>query len=469
MTLPASRPAWCLLAGIALLLAGEVPAHAQWGDYSDSARSGEYENPRRRARDYYRDDGYGARQANRRYAPPAQEAPRQFYWPWEDRPQQAQPTPVPSARPAPVRPRSYADEPREPRARANSDDPRIIRRRLRPAPVVAQPKPVVPKVEPTTRIAVFGDTLAGLLGSGLTNVFEDNSEIGIVDRSKADSGLVRKDVLDWPKAAEDFLKANPKTNYALVMVGANDRQPFRDNDQTFEPFSDRWRALYAERVDALIKVFADQKVPLIWVGAPPMRSEALTKDIAAINEIVRERVAKAGQTYVDIWPGFVDDRNRYAATGPDLEGQEAKLRTADGVHFTKAGARKMAHFADVELKRLMGTGTAAASPAAPIATAPPPSVSGETAKLDGAAAIDLQITAMLPSLPEPPGIPALPVKPLAGPVVPLGRAEVTSGGTLISGRVRDADPSGTVERTLVRGAAPLPQPGRADEFKWPPG
>ena len=76
---------------------------------------------------------------------------------------------------------------------------------------------------------------------------------------------------------------------------------------------------------------------------------------------------------------------------------------------------------------------------------------------------------MLPSLPEPPGIPALPVKPLAGPVVPLGRAEVTPGGTLISGRPRDADPTGTVERALVRGAAPLPQPGRADDFKWPPG
>jgi hypothetical protein len=120
---------------------------------------------------------------------------------------------------------------------------------------------------------------------------------------------------------------------------------------------------------------------------------------------------------------------------------------------------------------MMGTGTPPAQPAlaAPVAVAPQPPLEGEAAKLDDAAAIDRQITAMLPSLPEPPGIPALPVKPLAGPVVPLGRAEVTPGGTLISGRPRDADPSGTVERALVRGAAPLPQPGRADDFKWPPG
>lgn len=76
---------------------------------------------------------------------------------------------------------------------------------------------------------------------------------------------------------------------------------------------------------------------------------------------------------------------------------------------------------------------------------------------------------MLPSLPEPPGVPALPVKPAAGPVVPLSRSEVSPGGALLNGRPRDPDNSGTVERTLLRGNAPMPQPGRADDFRWPPG
>ena len=72
-------------------------------------------------------------------------------------------------------------------------------------------------------------------------------------------------------------------------------------------------------------------------------------------------------------------------------------------------------------------GTAPAPPDQPPAASRraerPPSTAGPS--LDGAgqptdtAAIDRQITAMLPSLPEPPGVPALPVKPAAGPVVPL--------------------------------------------------
>lgn len=464
MALAAGRARVLVHLGCAALVAAPVlfaapPARAQWGDTYEQPQGG-YAVPRRRYRDsYYRDDGSYAR-PSRRYQPPQQEAPRQFYWPWEERPQQAQPQPDPTYRPT-VRPR----------APAVADSPRVQKRRAaRPAPVAAPPKPAVAKTEPTTQIAVFGDSLADHLSKGLDDVFEDNADVAVIDRAKGDSGLVRKDVVDWPKAAEEYLAGNPKVSYALVLMGANDRQPIREGDQSFEPLTDRWREIYRDRVDAMVKVFTDRKLPLIWVGAPPMRSESLNTDLAAINDLVRERVARAGATYVDVWPGFVDDRNRYTATGPDLEGQNAKLRTSDGVHFTHAGARKLAHFADVELKRMMGTAGPATpdQPVAAVSATPGPGLDGAT-RLDDTAAIDRQITAMLPSLPEPPGIPALPVKPLAGPVVPLGRPETSPGGSLLSGRPRDGDASGTVERVLQRGAPATPQPGRADDFRWPGG
>ncbi|APT34311.1 hypothetical protein MCBMB27_05020 [Methylobacterium phyllosphaerae] len=453
------------LAGLSVL--GGGPARAQWGDSYQQPGGGTYYEapPRRRPRDaYYRDDGTYGRQP--RYAP-QQEAPRQFYWPWEDRPQPVAPQPE----------RTYrAPRSRPPYATGEAQRPApAVKRRVRPARAPTPPKPAVAKTEPNVQIAVFGDSLADHLAKGLDDVFEDNADVAVIDRAKGDSGLVRKDVVDWPKVAHDYLQSNAKVRYAFVMMGANDRQPIRDGDETVDPLTDRWRALYRARVEALVKVFVDRKIPLIWVGLPPMQSESLSRDLASLNEIVRDSVTKAGGTYVDIWPGFVDDRDRYAASGPDPEGQIAKLRTADGVHFTKAGDRKLAHFADVELKRLMGTvpGSAEPSPTATVAPTAPSSTSGPS--LDGpapatdTAAIDRQITAMLPSLPEPPGVPALPVKPAAGPVVPLSRMEVSPGGALLNGRPREPDNLGTVERTLLRGNAPMPQPGRADDFRWPPG
>jgi len=444
-----------MLGAGAALLGLPAPAAAQWGDSYDRPQQEYYAPPRRRARDgYYRDDGASAR----RY-PPQQEAPRQFYWPWEDRPQAVEPRQEPAYRPS-----------RPPRQKPPASAQRPRTRPDRVPDTAAQQKPPQ-KVEPTTQIAVFGDSLAEHLSRGLDDAFEDNADVLVVNRSRGDSGLVRQDVADWAKAAEDYLKANPKVNYALVMLGVNDRQPIRDGDQMQEALSPRWREIYQARVDALVKVFTDRKIPLIWVGTPPVRGDSLTTALASINDLVRERVTKAGATYADIWPGFVDDRGRYVVSGPDVEGQTAKLRTSDGVHFTHSGARKLAHFADVELKRLMGNAAPGAvdQPAASIAATPGgPGLDGG-AKADDTAAIDRQITAMLPSLPEPPGIPTLPVKPVAGPVVPLGRPEVSPGGALMSGRPGGEDPSGAVERTLQRGAAPLSQPGRADDFRWPPG
>ncbi|ACA16294.1 protein of unknown function DUF459 [Methylobacterium sp. 4-46] len=461
------------------LLAGAGPARAQWwGGDEGYPRQDPYGA---RSRGY--DDGYGGRQgyARRPPAPAPQPQPQRYRWPWEDDPApQAAPPPPPAQggyyggyrTPRPrlrEAPRDVREAPRE--ARRSREGRSVQRPKPRPAPVVAAAPAPKPKTNPSVQIAVFGDSLADLLGKGLEAAYEANPDILVIRKARGDSGLVRKDVVDWPKAAEDYLKANPKLTYAVVMVGANDRQSLRDGDATVDPLSDRWRAVYRDRVDALLKVFSDAKVPVIWVGEPPMKNEGLSADLISINEIDRDRVQRAGGVYVDIWPAFVDDQNRYAASGPDLEGQTAKLRTADGVHFTQAGARKAAHFADVEIKRLMEQRGGAPSVPDAVAAAPAPApapADPAAARLDDDAAIDRLLTAMLPSLPEPPGIPALPVKPPAGPVVPLTRNEVSPGGQLVSGRPRIEGEAGyTVERALTRGAPPSPQPGRADDFRWP--
>ncbi|WP_174804682.1 SGNH/GDSL hydrolase family protein [Methylobacterium haplocladii] len=444
-----------VLLAAAAFLSPVQEVRAQWGDSYDAPRD-PYYAPRRRAS---RED--------RRYAPPQQEAPRQFYWPWEDRPQpQVQPNrevqPRTSSRPARPRPPSVGS--------SGHETPAARKRTPSAAPSIAKPlAPAPAKTAPTVQVAVFGDSLASYLAKGLDDAFRDKPDVAVVDRSRGDSGIVRKDVVDWAKAAEDYLNANPKVAYGLFMVGVNDRQAIREGSESFEPLTDKWREIYAARIDAVAKVFTDHKIPLIWVNVPPVRLELLTKDLATINDIARERIQKAGQTYVDIWPGFVDDRNRYTATGPDLDGQRATLRTADGIHFTNPGARKVAHFADIELKRMIGANGTLPAEQPAVATIPSGTPAETGPSLDDSSAIDRKITAMLPSLPEPPGIPSLPVKPASGPVVPLGRAEVSPGGTLISGRPREGDAYGTVERTMQRGAAPMPQPGRADDFKWPPG
>ena len=352
--------------------------------------------------------------------------------------------------------------------------PRIIRvprkNRPRPSPF-ATPTPDTPAdaaqpfVPPSRFVHVFGDSLAETLTGGLTTTLKDRPDIAVTGHTKSSSGLVRDDYYDWSKTITSFLGGGEKVDAAVILIGSNDRQPIREGGETLEPHSDAWKAAYTKRVDAILALFKAKGIRTIWVGVPPMRSDTLSAEMVWFNEIYRERVERAGATYIDIWDGFVDADGSYAASGPDIDGQVARLRLGDGVNFSKAGAVVAAHFVDVDLRRALGDAPPApVAPSQPLALATPGVVEPET-----------------PATPEE--VQPAVEKPEFGPVQPLQVTEASPGGVLLGGSpaapakvasrdaaVPDPTPPGadpTVERLLVRGEALAPKEGRVDDFRWP--
>ena len=365
-------------------------------------------------------------------------------------------------------------------------------RHNRPAPAAdysKAPPPRKPETPPDRTVVVIGDSMADWLGYGLDEKYADQPEIGFERKIRANSGLVRYDTkneaLDWPQAAKEAL-SNEKPNAIVVMLGLNDRLPLRDKAQArptrsgepaqgasqlagqalqdkaaspgateapaqtagqseslhpvpggpYDFHTDQWAALYAKRIDAMIAALKSKGVPVIWVGLPAIRGAKSTSDMSYLDELYRERAERAGIIYVDIWDGFVDEDGDYAMQGPDFEGQTRRLRTADGVHFTKAGAVKIASYVDRELRRVMP------SYVAPVAL-PGPQATPKS---------------------EPAG-----ARPDVGPVLPLTASGGDRGNTLLGAgsppTLTTSDP--IAAKVLSRGgtlAAPL---GRADDFSWP--
>jgi len=201
---------------------------------------------------------------------------------------------------------------------------------------------------------------------------------------------------------------------------------------------DRWVELYNKKIEEMITVLKSKGVPIIWVGLPAVRGAKATADMLFLDSLYREASAKAGITYVDVWDGFVDEAGRFLQQGPDFEGQIRRLRSYDGVYFTKAGARKLAHYAEREITRLL------ASRSAPIALPSEPATPDASAQ---------------PGQPAP--------RPLAGPIVPLVASSVGTDQLLGGPGSRPAAVDALVARTLVKGE-PLTAPaGRADDFAWP--
>jgi hypothetical protein len=220
----------------------------------------------------------------------------------------------------------------------------------------------------------------------------------------------------------------------IVAPGKSARTP----NGIYEFRDDRWVELYNKKIDDMIAVLKTKGVPVIWVGLPAVRGPKATSDMLFLDALYREAAAKAGITYVDVWDGFVDESGRFMMKGPDFEGQPRTLRTPDGVYFTKPGARKLGHYVDREIGRVL------ANRNVPIALPNEPAT---------------------PDLNARPGAPA--PRPLAGPIVPLVAASVESDALLGGPGTRPAQVDPLAARIMVKGEA-LPQlAGRADDYMWP--
>ena len=124
--------------------------------------------------------------------------------------------------------------------------------------------------------------------------------------------------------------------------------------------------------------------------------------------------------------------------GPDFEGQPRKLRSDDGVFFTKAGARKLAHYVEREVTRLL-------------------------AARSGPIAVPIE-----PATPDANVVPGQPApRPLAGPVMPLVASSVGTDQLLGGPGTRPAAVDALAARTLVKGEALAAPAGRADDYAWP--
>lgn len=358
-----------------------------------------------------------------------------------------------------------------------------------PAESYRAPPPRKLATPPTTTVVVIGDSMADWLAYGLEEIYADEPQIGIVRNIRLYSGLIHyephNDAAEWSQQIKDIL-ANEKPAAIVVMLGLNDRVPIRvpepareaaphngkrsgeaekSQDQEsksatrttvsqqaaasqapapglYEFRSDEWAKLYAKRIDDMMTALKSKGVPVLWVGLPAIRGPIATADMSYLDDLYRTSADRNGIDYVDIWNGFVDEDGRYTVEGPDFEGQIRRLRSGDGIHFTRYGALKLAHLVDQELGRIIANPAASALP------------SGQG------------------TAPTKPGA----ARPAIGPVLPL----TASGGTadhsgddadhLLGGSDQASTDLGPVAAdVLVRGDALAAPADRADNFGWPPG
>jgi hypothetical protein len=322
---------------------------------------------------------------------------------------------------------------------------RAVRPRRRtpspPRPVVAQPPepPPIEKLDSAKKILVVGDFLANGLGQGLEDAFQSSPGVVVETRGTVASGLVRQDYYNWPQQLPQMID-EVKPAIVVVMIGANDRQQMIGDGINEKFGTDAWYMAYEERVQEFGRLVTDRHIPLLWAGLPPFGSDNMTADVLKLNQLYQSKVQSIGGEFVNIWDGFTDENGKFVVTGSDINGQQARLRTSDGINLTSAGKRKVAFYVEKPLRRLLG------DQASPDITR-----------------LDTDNAGTLANLP-----PSETNQPLRTQPISLSDPNLDGGAELLGGKTPTVDAAKSPRDLLVEKGEMAPAPaGRVDDYRLP--
>jgi uncharacterized protein len=201
------------------------------------------------------------------------------------------------------------------------------------------------------QVQVIGDGMAEGVVAGLTEAFRGDQRVQLRPKPLDLSNLMRPDFPDTLKALDDALGKEPPA-IAVVMLGPQDRVSIKGpQGRRISIDSDDWRTEFGRQIGSVVKLLKKRKIATYWISLPNVRRAEPNEDVQVLNEIIREQVYLNGFKYIDAYAGFSDEGGGYSAMGPDIAGKIRMLREQNGVSFTDAGNRKLAHFVERELKR----------------------------------------------------------------------------------------------------------------------
>jgi hypothetical protein len=228
--------------------------------------------------------------------------------------------------------------------------------------VTPEPDPVEPDASPTTTTTapiesvrlrnptvdnpldlwIIGDSLMELLGPSIVNESEGSGVVLAAVDFRFVSGLTRRDYFDWPVYAIEQLPV-VRPDVIIAMFGGNDGQDANVDGAIVERWTPEWVEFYRGRVAEAMDAFTSQGSKLYWIALPIMANDVFSEHVQLMNDVYRgEASTRPGVSIVESWDLFTDESGNYSAYLTNDSGNLELMRYGDGVHFTWAGARRLA-------------------------------------------------------------------------------------------------------------------------------
>jgi hypothetical protein len=195
---------------------------------------------------------------------------------------------------------------------------------------------------PGTVIAVYGDSLADGLWSGLYDLTKSTPTIRLLRHSHIGTGLSRPDYATWQNEVTAELDSDGDT-VVVIMVGLNDMQGIRGDDRRGFSFkSPGWASVYNARIDWLLGQIKQRQIQAIWVGLPVMRKAETDEDAKYLSQLFETATKRNDALFIPLYKDFVDADGNFMPRIDDEKKRSHPLRGEDGIHFTGYGYQLVA-------------------------------------------------------------------------------------------------------------------------------
>ena len=191
------------------------------------------------------------------------------------------------------------------------------------------------------RVLEIGDSLGVDLGEAMESTWPSTS-VELTMAARGDTGLSNASYYNWRTALAGLL-VSARPQVVVVLLGANDLQSMVTGSTILYDGTPPWNSEYAKRVTTIISESVRAHARVLWIGEPVMQTAFINAGMTRIDGIARRVVAHYPGAAAYLSSDSVlapDGAFSFDARGPT--GQEAQVRTPDGVHLMPEGADLLA-------------------------------------------------------------------------------------------------------------------------------
>ena len=198
----------------------------------------------------------------------------------------------------------------------------------------SEPKSLMKK-----RVLVVGaSSIQFAIGAELEKRIPQYEGVEVLRFGKLASGLARPDFFDWPKQIKKLV-ADFQPDLMIANFGGNGAQSIPLGNYKQAKFrSPEWDEEYSRRVQVIVGIAQAGGADVVFLGMPNMRSKKFAKKMRYLNKVQKSAAEEKGALWIPTWSLSSDAKGKYRKL-VRIGKKRALMRTSDGVHYSRMGAR----------------------------------------------------------------------------------------------------------------------------------